>query len=456
MQPLENPTSDTGFRKSDLRQTALETTLALGGLALFMALLYQMRSFLTPPLIAGALLVLLWPLRGRRAVHALLLSSGFIFFIWVSYTLSVFLIPFGIVFLVAYLFNPVVTHVHLHWRVARWLSSLIVTFLMVSTIALLGLFLVPTILDQFEMLITRTTQSVQDLQNWILTTPVLDKLTAFGVERDVLAEELVGAIQGQMVGWTTGAPSGLKNLFVSIKPVFTAITITIVTPVILFYTLKDYASIKTGLVRLMPKFNGRRVYIKRIGGVIGNYLRGQLTISAIASIIISAALMIAQVPFALLIGIMAGLLNMIPSLGIIITNILAISIALIFGERGIVDVILVISIIMGESLLEQAILMPKILSHQVGVHPVVILLSILIFGYFFGFLGLFIAVPTTALAQRLLDEYQEELTLDLNFHIALQRSQSEPGMMPVDLALAEDVTEPPESRTKENGTPVLP
>ena len=99
-----------------------------------------MRSFLTPPLIAGALLVLLWPLRGRRAVHALLLSSGFIFFIWVSYTLSVFLIPFGIVFLVAYLFNPVVTHVHLHWRVARWLSSLIVTFLMVSTIALLGLF----------------------------------------------------------------------------------------------------------------------------------------------------------------------------------------------------------------------------------------------------------------------------------------------------------------------------
>jgi len=186
-----------------------------------------------------------------------------------------------------------------------------------------------------------------------------------------------------------------------------------ITPVLLFYTLKDYPLIKRSLVGLFPTFGGRRDYLVQTGSIVGRYLRGQLLIGAIAATNISILLTLFGVPFALLIGLLAGILNLIPTLGAILTFIVGIFLTVIFGDPWLSQTVIVVIVLLGQNLLEQSILTPNILSHQVGLHPVLILLSLFVFGFFLGIFGLLIAVPTTALLATYYKAYRKELQLDL-------------------------------------------
>ena len=110
--------------------SSLELVLLVGGVALFIVLLYDMlvlEEFLSPPLIALAAVILLWPLRQTQAARALFFSGGFLIVLWFLDELSTVLIPFVLVYLLAFLFDPVVTTVHRRYNVPRWISSLVVT-----------------------------------------------------------------------------------------------------------------------------------------------------------------------------------------------------------------------------------------------------------------------------------------------------------------------------------------
>ena len=406
------------------RLAAFDTVLIAGGLVLFLVLLYVMQvaegagRFLSPPLVAAAGVILLWPLRHHRAVRALLLSGGFLLIVWLFDNLSGVLVPFAVVYLLAYLFDPVVSYLRRRWRVARWISTLVVTLLVVGLVALFVLLLVPNIIGQVETLGTRLLGSVNELRTWIATTPLLDRLEQSGLvenlNREQLEREVTTAIRGRLLELTGSLPRATETVFQSLGSIFGLVTTLTITPVLLFYTLKDYPAIERSLIGLFPTFGGRRDYLIQAGGIVGSYLRGQLAISAIAATNVSVALVLFDVPFALLIGLLGGLLNMIPTLGVIITNIIGILIALIFGDPPLVTVVIVVGVLLGQSLLEQSVLTPKILSHQVGLHPVLILLSLFVFGYFMGIFGLFIAVPATALIMTVYKSNQDEMTLDLS------------------------------------------
>ncbi len=394
--------------------TALEITLTACGALLLLAFLFLMRSMLNPPIIAGAGIILLWPVRRHRTVQAILLAGGFLLAIWFLHKLQSILIPFGSIYLVAYLFDPIVAYLYHRHHIGRGVSSFIVTLLLLSVIGLFVILLAPHLIGELDALGTRALNSIQDLHGWMLTSSFIDELASAGIDKQELINKTMMSIQGFITYWTAGIPNAIERILNSVGSILGIITIIVITPVILFYTLKDYRIIKGGIKYLLPTVKGKQDYLTQIGEIVGKYLRGQLTISAITSIIVSIALMLGGIPFALLIGILAGLLNMIPNLGAIITNLIGICIALVFGERGFVDVIIVVTVLLGQGLLEQAVLIPRILSQHVGLHPVVILLSLFIFGYFFGFIGLFIAVPTMALIITAFDTLRKDATLDLS------------------------------------------
>lgn len=405
------------------RPTPFDTVLIVGGLVLFLVLLYEMQAapatgrFLSPLLLAAAGVILLWPLRQHRTVRALFLSGGFLLLIWFFDILSGVLIPFAIVYLLAYLFDPVVSFLRRRYRVPRWVSTLVVTLLVVGLVALFVLLLVPNIIGQLETLAARLLGSLGRLRGWIATTPLLDRLDQTGlieVDKQQLERQVTTAIRQQVLALTSTIPKATQTLVQSIGSLFGLVTTLTITPVLLFYTLKDYPFIERRLVALFPTFGGRRDYLVEAGGIVGSYLRGQLTISAIAAFNVSVALVLFDVPFALLIGLLGGLLNMIPTLGVIVTNIIGVLIALVFGDPPLVDAVIVVGVLVGQSLLEQSVLTPKILSHQVGLHPVLIVLSLFVFGYLMGIFGLLIAVPATALIMTVYESYQDEMTLDLS------------------------------------------
>ncbi len=394
--------------------SALEITLTACGALLLLAFLFLMQGMLNPPIIAGAGIILLWPVRRHRTVQAILLAGGFLLSIWFLHKLRTILIPFGTLYLVAYLFDPIVTYLNNQRGVARGISAFVVTLLLISVIGLFVVLLAPHIIKELDTLGTRAVHSIQSFKEWLLVSPFIDELAAAGIDKEELITRTMASIQGVLRYVTDGIPTAIENIAFSVGSIFGIVTIIVVTPVILFYTLKDYKIIKNGIKYMLPTINGKQDYLHQIGDIVGRYLRGQLTISAIAAITVSIALMLGDIPFALLIGIVAGLLNMIPSLGAILTNIIGISIALVFGERGIVDVVIVVTVLFAESLLEQAVLVPKILSQHVGLHPVVILLSLFVFGFFFGFFGLFIAVPLMALVTTAYTTIRKDTSLDLS------------------------------------------
>jgi predicted PurR-regulated permease PerM len=188
-------------------------------------------------------------------------------------------------------------------------------------------------------------------------------------------------------------------------------TLVALVPVLLFYTLRDYPYIQESLTELFPTAGGRRDYLVQAGSIVGQYLRGQLMISSIAAFNVSLLLFLFDIPFWLLIGLTAGLLNFIPQLGAIITMIVGGSVAFILG--GWLKAAVTILVLLGQSFLEQSVLTPNILSYQVGLHPLLVLFSLLTFGTFLGVFGLLIAVPLTAILITAYRAYREELTLEL-------------------------------------------
>lgn len=413
--PQEEPRNiDADESPSETRLTAFQTTLMAGGIVLFLVLLYEMQDFLNPPILGVAAAVMLWPLRSFSTVRALLVTALLLVLFWMLDELAAIIVPFATVYLFAYLFDPLVTALNKRYGVPRWLMSLVVTAVLVGLFALIILLLVPSLISQFEILFRRLTEAVGDLQQWLQTTTMLDNLDAVGIEKQIIVDNLRQFLQDQATAIATGIPMAVQTVMSSLGAVLAGIAIVSVLPVVHYYTLKDYPFIKRRLIELFPTFGGRRTYLIEAGGIVGNYLRGQLLICAIAGFNVSVALILFDVPFALLIGIIGGLLNLIPNIGIIITNILGVTIGLIFGDPWYWDVIVILSVIFGQSVLEQTVLTPNIMSHQVGLHPVLVILSLFVFGYFMGWIGLLIAVPLTALIMTVYKTYRDRIQFELS------------------------------------------
>lgn len=391
-----------------------EAVLMVGGLALFLVLLYEMETapsdgFLNPLLVATAGAIVLWPLRTYRAARALMLAGGFLLLLWFMAKTSTILIPFVVVYLLAYLLNPAVQLMRTRYGIRRWLSSLVVTLVVVGTLAAFLLILAPNVANQVQSLTERLLSNLRGWQAWLESTPVLNNLEAAGI---IDKEEAIAQLTAFLQTQAGQLPDALRQLLASLGSLLGLLTTLALVPVILFYTLKDYPYLKRGLIELFPTREGRRDYLVNAGSIVGNYLRGQLIISAIAAVNVSFWLLVGGVPFWLLIGLLAGLLNFIPNLGAIITLVLGVFIAFTFG--GWVKALIVVVVLLGQGFLEQSVLTPNIMSHQVGLHPVLILLSLLIFGSFLGIFGLLIAVPVTAILVTAYKAFREELTLELN------------------------------------------
>lgn len=397
------------------RLTAFEAALIAGGLIVFLVLLYEMRDFLNPPLLAVAGVTLLWPLRRYAAVRALMIAGGLLLGLWLLSALSTVLIPFILAYALAYLFDPAVGFLRRRYRVPRWASSLALTALVVGAVAVVIFLLVPSVVSELETLGERLVRSVSDLRTWVITSPLIDRLEDAGVvDRQELLTQLTALLQTQ-AAWLTGSiPDAAQQVIQSISSILGIIMAAAIVPVLTFYMMKDYPLIKRSLIGLFPTFGGRREYLIHTGSLVGRYLRGQLLIGAIAAFNISVLLTLFNVPFALLIGLLAGILNLVPTLGAILTFITGILLTMIFGDPWLMDLAVVVVVLLGQNLLEQSILTPNILGHQVGLHPVLILLSLFIFGYFMGIVGLLIAVPTTALLVTLYKSYKQELTLEIS------------------------------------------
>lgn len=192
--------------------------------------------------------------------------------------------------------------------------------------------------------------------------------------------------------------------------VFGLLLSLVLVPIFLFFFLKDSAEIAENWSRYLPlRASPLKSEIVSLVGEINSYLisffRGQLLVSLIDGVLIAVALLVMGLDFAILIGIMVGLLGIIPYLGMMICYIPAVIIAAAqYGDW--MHPLIVTAIFILANNLEGIFIAPKIVGESVGLHPLTVIVSVLAWSLILGgLLGALLAVPLTATIKVLLKRY---------------------------------------------------
>jgi predicted PurR-regulated permease PerM len=373
----------------------LIAVLALVALA---AVALTVQSILSPFVVLAAVIFLLAPYRDNILIRRSLVLAVVLVVLWAFTTLLGLLIPFLFAFLLAYIFDPIVTR--LEGRgVPRWASSAGIVLVFVGCLIAVVMFVLPLVFLQFEGILSGFRTLLGDAGTWLESGRVAALLESVGIPaasvRATLQSELVPRVEGIL----TGLVEGMLGLVSGLTSVALHVINAIIIPFVVFYLLKDFPSISARYYQAFPENRraGARSLLASIDGVLGGYFRGAVIVAIIQGTISALVLWAIGVNYALVLGVMTAVLNFIPYVGLVISLVVASMVALFSGEPVLTKVAGVVVLYLSQKLLEATVLGPKIIGPQVGLHPVVLILCLMVFGYFLGFIGLLIAVPATAL-----------------------------------------------------------
>ena len=196
-----------------------------------------------------------------------------------------------------------------------------------------------------------------------------------------------------------------KEVFESTFGVFGIIINFFIFGVVTVYLLKDFDKITAKIRDLIP-FSRRDKTLEifsKIDVNLKEFFRGQITVCFILSLIYSIGLTIVGVPLSFVLGFVAGFGNVIPYVGTIVG--LGLAMVITFFQFHDIQHVVLVGLVFGiGQLLEGILITPKIIGSKLGLSPVVVIVSILIWSQLLGFLGLLLAVPFTSAAKVLIDE----------------------------------------------------
>ncbi len=329
-------------------------------------------------------------------------------FFYVIYLIRIAVIPLFIAMAIAYLVSPLM---HLLNRKMRKGFALAITYILFTGIVgLIFFFLIPVIVDQFKVFIDKFPQYLQNLNDTIDTffhesilIESIENLTG----KNIVAPDTNAITQYFMGRFNFEEMNLFEQATAFTRSIINIVLYLVVGPLLGIYILKDIDKLRKGFTSIIPiKFRNQVVNtMDRINHVIGRYIRGQILVSIIVGVLCTIVLLVLKVDFAVLLGAIAGIFNLIPLLGPLIGGIPAALAALFISP---LKALLVIILFIVVQQIDNYVISPNIMKYQVGVNPGLIIFSLIAGGALFGFWGLLIAVPTVAIIQETLKYYLSE------------------------------------------------
>jgi predicted PurR-regulated permease PerM len=302
------------------------------------------------------------------------------------------LMPFAVSFVLAYLLEPLVDHLT-RWRVARGLASLVVLLVFLLAIALVLLLLVPLMQQQVSRLISRMPSLVAATQDqfghWMAA--LQRRLPEAEVAR---LRELVNDQIGNVVGW---AGQLLQRMITGGFAVLNIVSLLVVTPVVTFFLLRDWHVMIGHIDAHLPRAQLAviRQQARTIADTLDGFVHGQAFVCLILAAYYGAALSLAGLESALAVGILIGVLAIVPVAGVAIG--FALSLALAALQYGTwTKILTVVGIFAFGQAVEANILTPKLVGDRIHLHPVWVIFALLAGGKLYGFAGVLVSVPAAA------------------------------------------------------------
>lgn len=320
--------------------------------------------------------------------------------------LSAILIPFVIALILAYLMNPFVNLLQrlVKKRFIAVLLSLVILFGAITTVIII---LVPMITNEVthmgELVQDLVTES--DLQNEIATylpENIADKIENFIVSKDFQKLFEGNEIKDLTTFATKKILPTIGNIFSeTINVVLGILSLAIVILYLIFLLIGYNDVVAEWKTLIPPKYKNMILgFLHDFEVAMNKYFRAQMLIATIVGVLFSIGFIIIGLPMGIVLGIFIGMLNMIPymqNLALIPAVFLALMKSLETGSNLWVILGLVLLVFLVIQIIQDAVLVPKIMGDAIGLNPAVILLSLSIWGKTLGTLGLLIALPITYL-----------------------------------------------------------
>jgi predicted PurR-regulated permease PerM len=306
--------------------------------------------------------------------------------------LSPILAPFLAAAILAYILDPLVERMTRR-RLPRTLSVVFVLLLTLTLLVALLLVVLPLAYKETRLLM----EKLPGFLDWLNqhAAPWLKARLDIDLQFDVATvKQMARDAFAQNEDLTK---SVLRSLGSGGLAVIAFVANLVLLPVVLFYLLRDWNSLVASVEALIPRraHDKALTMARDIDAVLAEWLRGQLLVVLLMSTYYSIALWLAGLDFALPIGIITGLAVIVPYVGIVIGLVLATVAALLQFDSltGVLWVWLAIGIGQG---LEGMLVTPLIVGQRIGLHPVAVIFALLAFGQVFGFFGVLLALPASA------------------------------------------------------------
>ncbi len=328
-----------------------------------------------------------------------------VLFFYILYRIRIAVIPLIIASGIAYLLAPFVTW--MQKKMKRGWAIFIAYLIFTGFFFALFFFGIPMIIDQFQLFIVRFPtyiESITELINKFISTSVI-----MGNIENITGKEFLLIDTGTISNYIISALSLsstdiIQNITNFTRSILNILIVVILGPLLGIYILKDAGRLRDIFIKVLPGRFKRQAsdIIDSINLVGGRYIRAQILVSIIVGLLCTLVLFLLKVDFAILLGFIAGVFNLIPFLGPVIGAIPA-AIAAFFVSP--LTALLVIILFIGIQQLDNYVISPNIMKYQVGVHPAIIIFVLISAGAAFGFLGLLIAVPLVAVIQAIMKYY---------------------------------------------------
>lgn len=303
--------------------------------------------------------------------------------------------PLFIGFIIAWLVNPLQRKL-VDKGMNKYLSSILI-FIGIIGIAILFIYIfIPVLYNQVNDLISTIPSILNSTSSFV--TKTLDKFDIGGIDIDSIKHSLIDTGQEMVVSFTSSLPNHIIDF---VKGLFSALGIIILSLVVGIYMLIDFDNITLAFQKILPK-KGREDYIKLLENISFNahkVVNGTLLIALMVFVCDTIGFAIVGLDMAVLFGLFCGLTDLIPYIGPYIGGAAAVIVG--FTQGPIVGIgVLVIAVIV--QLLESYVLQPMVMSKAMQLHPVMIIVGLLLFGYFFGIIGMVLATPCMAVIKEII------------------------------------------------------
>ncbi len=327
-----------------------------------------------------------------RPKHYLWVVGAVVVIAALLHWLGPILTPFLIGGMLAYVGKPAVSWME-RKRVPRTVGALLVMLVALVLVLALLLVLAPLVHNEFSLLAKRLPELAAGL--YAQFAPWLNE--KFGIQLQFDLDSIKQLIADNLDSAQAVSLKVLTGLKAGGMMVVGILINLVLIPVVMFYLLRDWSRIVRRLDELTPRrwLAKVRTMATEIDNVLGEFLRGQLSVMGVLAIYYAVGLTLAGLQFALPIGILTGLLVFIPYVGFGLGLILGVLAALLQwnGWPGFAAVLAVYGI---GQLLEGYVLIPWLVGDRIGLHPLVVIFALLAFGELFGFAGVLLALPVSA------------------------------------------------------------